>query len=218
MEELLAITPIITYIIIGLTCVISFLTMQNNEIKGRYMFNAYAIAHHREWWRFFTHGVLHADFMHLFVNMLSFYFLGPWVERLFIHYFGKTMGEVNYLLLYIGALLFSSLFTFFKQKDNRYYNALGASGAVSAVVFAYILMNPVQPLNLFLAIPIPGWIYGILYLVYSSYMSKKELDNIGHDAHFWGAAYGFVLTILMKPVFFSEFIFAIKEKLSILVI
>jgi membrane associated rhomboid family serine protease len=210
--------PILTYVLIGITCVISFLTMQNQDLKNRYMFNAFAIAHHREWWRFFTHGVLHADFGHLLVNMLSFYFFGPLVEETFCALFGPVMGEVNYLLLYIGALLFSSLFSFFKEKDNRYYNALGASGAVSAVVYAAILMYPTSTLRIFFAIPMQAWIYGVLYLVYSSYMSKKQMDNVGHDAHFWGAAYGFLLPIVMKPVLFTMFLVKIKEWFALMVI
>ncbi len=206
----------ITYIIIGITCAVSLLTMQNQELKGRFMFNAYAIAHNREWWRFFTHGVLHADFMHLFVNMLSLFFFGPNVERAFCNdlIFGPTMGKVNYVLLYIGALLFSSLITFFREKDNRYYNALGASGAVSAVVYAAILLFPTSTISIFFAIPMQAWIYGILYLVYSSYMSKKQMDNVGHDAHFWGAAYGFLLPLLMKPALFTWFLFELKEAFS----
>lgn len=203
----------ITIIIIVITCGISLLTMQNHDIKNRFMFNAYAIAHHRQWWRFFTHGVLHADFMHLFVNMLSLYFFGPLVEKTFCmdQNFGPIQGEVNYLLLYIGALLFSSLFTFFKQRDNQYYNALGASGAVSAVVYTAILLYPTVKLYVFFAIPMQAWIYGGIYLVYSSYMSKKQIDNIGHDAHFWGAAYGFLLPILMKPAFMTLFIWQLKQ-------
>jgi membrane associated rhomboid family serine protease len=202
----------ITYIILAITIGVSLLTMERNDLKGKYMFNAYAIAHHREWWRFFTHGVLHANFPHLFVNMLSFYFFGPIVEKTFCNeqLFGPTMGEVTYLLLYVGALLFSSLFTFFKERDNRYYNALGASGAVSAIVYAAILLYPTATLRVFFAIPMQAWIYGILFLVYSQYMSKKQLDNVGHDAHFWGAAYGFLLPILMKPILITAFIWKLK--------
>src|SRR6187551_1925338 len=132
---------IITYIIIGITCIISFLAMQNQDIKNRYMFNAYAIAHHKQWWRFFTHGLLHADFGHLIFNMLSLYIFGRYVEIVFTIIFG-SFGWVYYLVLYVSALFFSSLFSFFKHKDNSYYNALGASGTVSAIIFAKILLDP----------------------------------------------------------------------------
>jgi membrane associated rhomboid family serine protease len=208
-------TPILTYLILAITCVISLLTMERNDLKGKFMFNAYAIAHNREWWRFFSHGVLHANFPHLFVNMLTLYFFGPLVERNFCspELFGETMGTVNYILLYVGALFFSSIFTFFKQRNNQYYNALGASGAVSAIVYTAILLFPTSKLYIFFAIPMQAWIYGILYLWYSSYMSKKEVDNVGHDAHFWGAAYGFVLPILMKPILIIAFLWELKNSI-----
>lgn len=201
----------ITFALLIIIGGISLVTMNDNNIKQRFMFNAYAVSRHREWWRFFTHGALHADFMHLFFNMLSFYFFGPFVEKMFCHpdYFGPEMGRLVYILLFIGALPVSCIFTYFKQKDNAYYNALGASGAVSAIIFASILLNPLSTIYVYV-IPVPAWLYGPIFLLYSSYASRRGGDNIGHDAHFWGAVYGFVLPLCFDPTLLRDFIWKLK--------
>ena len=196
----------ITYFIIGITVVAYLLSAENNQLKSRFIFNAYAIAHHKEWWRFFTHGLLHANCEHLLFNILSLFFFWPWVEATFKAVFGPLQGGLNYTMLYIGALLFSSIFTFFKERDNKYYNALGASGAVSAILFTAILLYPTGIISLYGIIPMVSWLYGILFLVYSSYKARKGNDNVGHDAHFWGAVYGFTLPILMHVSFLLHFI------------
>lgn len=196
----------ITYFIMAITVGISILAMNNDEIKNRFMFNAYAISRHREWWRFFTHGFLHADFGHLIFNMLSLYFFGPAVERVFRdQIFGPGLGEAYFILLYVGGLLVSCIYTYFKQKDNMYYNALGASGAVSSVIYAAVLMFPLSQISLYF-IPMPAWFFGAIYLIGSWYMARRNVGNIGHDAHFWGAVYGFLLPIALKPVLFQLFL------------
>ena len=111
-----------------------------------------------------------------------------------------------FLMLYVGGVVFSVLFDFGKHKDDPHYSAVGASGAVSAVVFASILLYPTNSLILFpIPFPIPAVVFGILYLIYSAYMAKRGGDNIGHNAHFWGAIYGLVLTIILKPALFTGF-------------
>jgi membrane associated rhomboid family serine protease len=200
----------ITLIIIGITSLVSLITMNDNNFKARFMFNAYAISKHREWWRFFSHGLLHANFMHLLFNMFSLYFFGRYVEQAFQVIFSPGLGIAFYLLLYTGALVASSVFTYFKQKDNMYYNALGASGAVAAVIFAYILLEPTGKIYIYASLPIPAYLYGPLYLLYSWYMSKRGGDNIGHDAHFWGAVYGFILPILFEPSLIRRFIWLLQ--------
>jgi membrane associated rhomboid family serine protease len=203
----------ITYTIVFITAGISLLAMKNDEIKNRFMFNAYAISRYREWWRFFTHGVLHADFVHLLFNMLSLYFFGPIVEQTFKAegVFGPVLGGIVYAVFYILALAASSLYSFSKHKNNSSYNALGASGAVSAIIFAAILIMPTMDIVVQFILPIPAWLYGPLFLVYSSYKSKRGDDNIGHDAHFWGAVYGFVIPIILKPFLFSLFIIQLRD-------
>jgi membrane associated rhomboid family serine protease len=128
--------------------------------------------------------------------LLSF---GQAVEQYFSFYFG-TKAYLYYVLLYAGGIVFSVLYDYGKHKDDIYYNAVGASGAVSAVVFSNILFNPTSKLYIFLIpIGIPAIIFGVLYLVYSAYMSKRGSDNIGHNAHFYGALFGIFFTIILKP-------------------
>ena len=199
--------PYITYIIIGITALASYKAFQDGSLKWKLIFNAYQIKERKEWYRFFSHGLIHADWIHFGFNIYVLYVFGKSVELSFVSIFGPVRGLLNYILLYSGALLASSVYSFVKNQDNPHYNALGASGAVSAVLFSFIAMYPNSDLSLmFIPIPIKGWILGTLYLLYSHYMAKKEMDNIGHDAHFWGAVFGFVVTFVFEPKLFGAFI------------
>jgi len=194
------------YFLIIITVVVSIAAFNNEEIEYKLKFNAYAIKHYREGWRFVSYGLVHAGWLHLLINMYVLYLFGELVENVFAQLFG-IKGYLYFFLLYLGGLLFSVLFDFARNKNNAYYNAVGASGAVSAVVFASIVMFPAQKLMLLLIpIPMPAFVFGILYLVYSAYMSKRANDNIGHSAHFWGAIFGIVFTILVEPRFAGNFL------------
>ena len=125
---------------------------------------------------------------------------------MFVLTFGETKGRLFYLAMYLTTIVAASLYTHFKHKSNPYYAALGASGATSGIVFAFVLFRPWAMLGLFFVIPCPAIIAAVLYLVYSSWASKNSRDNIGHDAHFWGAIFGFAFTVLINPPFFSEFV------------
>ncbi|MGQ0829912.1 MAG: rhomboid family intramembrane serine protease [Bacteroidota bacterium] len=196
----------ITYIIIALTVLISIVAMDNHSLKNKLMFNAYMINHRKEWYRFFSNGLIHADWMHLAFNMLSLYMLGKYAEQDYMILF-EGRGALFYILLYIGGLAMSSIYSYEKHKNDIYYNALGASGAVSAVVFAFIIMEPTARLGLlFIPIPIPAYLFGLIFLGVEYYMGKRSNDNIGHDAHFWGAVFGVIFTIILKPSLMSEFI------------
>jgi len=185
--------------IIILTVLVSVIAFYNREIDERFKFNAYAIKHYGQGWRFFTYGLIHADWVHLFVNMFVLYSFGNVVTDAY-HYYFDTKGYLFYLLLYVGGIVFSVLFDFGKHKDDLHYNAVGASGAVSAVLFASILIYPTGKLFLFpIPFPLPAVVFGLFYLVYSAYMAKRAKDNIGHNAHFWGAVFGIVFTIAIKP-------------------
>ena len=206
----------ITYIIIAITAFISITSMGNHALKSRMMFNPYLISTRREWWRFFTNGLIHADWMHLIFNMLSLYMIGIYVEAIYSsdEIFGEK-GKLFYILLYVGGLAMSSLYSFEKHKKDVWYNALGASGAVSAVVFAFIILEPTARLGLmFIPIPIPAYLFGLLYLGVEYYMGKRGQSNIGHDAHFWGAVYGVVFTLILKPSLFQDFIAKITGNYS----
>jgi membrane associated rhomboid family serine protease len=199
-----------TLIIVIITSLISITAFQNREVFDKLKFNPWMIRHRKEWVRFITHGFIHVDTIHLIINMYVLYSFGSIAEDAFKALFHSN-GRIIYLGLYLLAIPASSLFSYLKNKNNDHYNAVGASGAVSAVVFSSIIFIPKGGIGLlFLPIPIPSYIFGLLYLVYSAIMAKRAKDNIGHDAHFWGAIFGILFTFAVKPqlieYFFKEII------------
>lgn len=196
----------ITYIIIAITVFISIVSMDNHSLKNKLMFNAYMINHRKEWYRFFSNGLIHADWVHLGFNMFSLYMFGVAVEEGYKAIF-EDRGVLFFILLYIGGLAMSSIYSYEKHKNDIYYNALGASGAVSAVVFAFIILAPTARLGfLFIPVPIPAYLFGLIFLGVEYYLGKRSNDNIGHDAHLWGAVFGAVFTIILRPSLASDFI------------
>lgn len=190
----------ITVIIIAITCIVSILCFNGTLNGNKLIFNAYQVWHRKEWYRMLTSGMIHSGWGHLFFNMLTLYFFGRVVEQYFSAAFGGVLGTVLYVVLYVSALAISSLGDLVKYRDNWNYNALGASGAVSAVLFASILFAPKMGIYIYLIpIPVPGYIFAPLYLLYCWYMAKRNMDNIGHTAHFWGAVYGLLFPIICKP-------------------
>ena len=188
----------ITLIIIIITCLISFTAFSNDKVFDDLIFYPPAIANQNQFYRFFTCGFIHADYAHLFFNMYSLYMFGGLVENQFNFVFGSN-GKWLYLLMYLTSLFFCLLPTYNKNKNNYHYQSLGASGAVSAVVFAFIFLDPLQklgPIGLSERFMIPGVVFGILYLVISSYLDKKGKGYINHSAHIWGALYGIVFLII----------------------
>ena len=190
----------ITVIIIAITCIASILCFNGTLNGNKLIFNAYQVWHRKEWYRMLTSGIMHSGWGHLFFNMLTLYFFGRVVEQYFSAAFGGVLGTVLYVVLYVSALAISSLGDLVKYRNNWNYNALGASGAVSAVLFASILFAPKMGIYIYLIpIPVPGYIFAPLYLLYCWYMAKRNMDNIGHTAHFWGAVYGILFPIICKP-------------------
>ena len=190
----------ITVIIIAITCIVSILCFNGTLNGNKLIFNAYQVWHRKEWYRMLTSGIIHSGWGHLFFNMLTLYFFGRVVEQYFSAAFGGVPGAVLYVVLYVSALAISSLGDLVKYRDNWNYNALGASGAVSAVLFASILFAPKMGIYIYLIpIPVPGYIFAPLYLLYCWYMAKRNMYNIGHTAHFWGAVYGILFPIICKP-------------------
>lgn len=194
----------ITIIIIIITALVSISAFSSDKIYNDLIFYPPAVTHQRQWYRFFSCGLIHADWMHLIFNMYAFYGFGRAVEGAFSNILFQEKGKLFYMLMYISALGFSLLPTYLKHKDDSYYRSLGASGAVSAVIFAYFLLAPVAPVG-FLFLPeslgIPGFIFGFLYLGISSYLDKRGGGNINHSAHIWGALYGVAFVIIMAAVF-----------------
>jgi membrane associated rhomboid family serine protease len=195
----------ITWLIIGITAIISYMAFQSPSLMEKLQFNAAQVVHRKQYYRLISHAFIHIGWTHLLVNMLVLYFFGRNVEFYFNYYFENRSG-FYFILLYIGGILVSNIWSLMKHKDNYYYNAVGASGAVSAILFTAIFFAPWELLYLFAIIPIPGIVFGVGYLLYSYQMSKRKTDNVAHDAHFLGAVFGFVFPILLKPDLFGRFI------------
>lgn len=195
----------ITLIIIGVTGAVSYLAFQNPGISEKLQFNAAKVIHQKQYYRLVSHAFIHASWSHLLVNMFVLYFFGQGMEQLFKNNF-ENRSTAYFLMLYFGGILASNLWSLIKHQNNYYYNAVGASGAVSAMLFAFIFFNPWEKLYFFAVIPIPGILFAVGYLFYSYQMSKNSNDNVAHDAHLLGAIFGFVFPILLKPELFQQFI------------
>ena len=186
----------ISLIIVIITVLISLGAFNNKKIYYDLIFHPPVVSRHGQWYRFFSHGLIHADGPHLIFNMLALFLFGQGVEREFQLGFGQY-GKLIYLLMYLIALPVAILPTYFKNRYNQSYYSLGAAGAVCAVLFAALLLTPTVRVGFFLLPPIiPGYIFAPLYLVISAWLHKRGRDNINHSAHIWGAIFGLVFTIL----------------------
>lgn len=191
---------LVTLLIIIVTALVSIAGFGNRELMAKYQLNPFQVYHRREWYRMLTHGFIHVDWAHLIFNMLTLFFFGRYVEAV-------IDNGLIYLLFYLSAIVISAITTVFKHRENYLYNAVGASGGVSAILFASILFNPKSSIIfLFLPIPIPGFIFGLIYIAYSHYMSRRESDNVNHDAHLLGALYGFTIPLLFNLDYIKIFI------------
>ncbi|MDL2209028.1 rhomboid family intramembrane serine protease [Parabacteroides sp. OttesenSCG-928-O15] len=193
----------ITYILIGITLLVSFNCFSNRNWLMKLAFIPYRTVKNHEWYRLITHGFVHADSMHLLVNMFTFWSFGTYIEKYF-SYMG--MGPMAYIGLYFGGMIVASIFDVVKQRNNPNFISVGASGAVSAVLFSSILFDPFGKILLFAILPIPGILFGVLYLVYCQYMAKKGGDHINHNAHSYGAVFGFIYPILLNPMLLKGFL------------
>lgn len=186
----------VTLIILLITCVVSFTAFSNEKIINDLIFYPPAITNRNQWYRFITCGFIHADLMHLAFNMYTFYLFGGMVENAFTQIYGSA-GHSIYAILYLSSLVACLLPTYFNHKDDYYYRSLGASGAVSAVIFVGIFLQPTMGMGIFpIPFHIPAFIFGPLYLVISAYLAKKGSGNINHSAHIWGAVFGVVFLII----------------------
>lgn len=187
---------IITIVIIAATVIISLKGFNDYSFFEKYKFNIASLKR-GEYFRYFSSAFLHVDMMHLVFNMLTLYFFAEVVIL--------SLGQTSFLLIYVLSILAGNFLSFYFHKDEAFYTAVGASGGVVGVLYSAILFYPDMPLYLFfIPIPIPAWVIGIGYLLYSIYGMKKRLGNIGHDAHFGGAIAGYVLTLLFAPYLFAS--------------
>ncbi len=192
-----------TLIIIGVTCLVSYFAWQNKVLMERLIFWSPAIKQ-GQIERFITHGFIHADGMHLLFNMFTFYFFGSYLEGFYRQYFGGA----GFVIFYMAAIVVAMLPSYLKHRNDRNYMSLGASGAVSAVLFAFILFAPWEMLYIFGAIPIPAILFAVIYVAYSIYAHNKASDNINHSAHLYGGLFGVVMTMVLEPkvitLFFNQ--------------
>jgi membrane associated rhomboid family serine protease len=191
MQDYLQLTPVATIIFI-FTIVTSIYAFYHADTYGKFMLHPYSVAKGKNIYQLITSGLVHKDWSHLIFNMLSYFFFAFQLE--------KIIGHWQFALLYVGGLILSDLPTVIKHKDDFWYNSLGASGAVCAVLFGYILFSPLDKLIIFpIPFPIPAVLFGVLYLIYSSYAARKSNDGINHDAHFYGAITGIFITFILYP-------------------
>ncbi len=184
-----------TYIIIALTVMTSMLAFKDSSLYHKLLLWPKRMDKPVELYRFVSSGFIHADWMHLFFNMFTLFFFGRGVEQMFelagipVYYF---------VILYISGIIISSVPSFFKHRNDVFYRSLGASGGVAAVLFSYVYFAPWNKILVFF-IPIPAILAAVAYLFYSAYMSRRGGDSINHDAHFWGAIFGFLFTLVVAP-------------------
>ncbi|MDQ6904417.1 MAG: rhomboid family intramembrane serine protease [Bacteroidota bacterium] len=206
----------ITVILIIITVLVSLAAFSNQKLMSELIFYPPAITEGKQYYRFITCGFIHADVGHLFFNMYAFYLFGNVTEEIFTAIFGNS-GKLLYVIMYLLALVVCIIPSYLKNKMNTNYRSLGASGAVSAVVFAYIIFNPLQGIGLiFIPIYMMGFLFGIIYLIVSYLLGKKGGGRINHSAHIWGALFGIVFLIVTSRYFsdypvLDHFITAVKN-------
>lgn len=201
----------ITFSLIAINVIISLIGISNTVFLEKAMMWPYRIKREKQYYRFITSGFIHADWVHLFFNMFSFFYFGGAIENYFAEY--GLGGNVSYILLYFAGMVIADLPSYVKNQDNYDYRALGASGAVSAVIFACILFNPWGTILIYF-IPMPFIVFGFVYLGYCIYMSKRNIGHVNHDAHLWGSLFGLIFTAILIAVLQPEMFPGIIEKLT----
>jgi membrane associated rhomboid family serine protease len=194
-----------TLVLIAITVAASLVALRNPPMLEALLLWAPAVRKRGEWWRLFTYGLVHADLTHLLVNMLTFYFFGRVLED----FYAAHLGPSGFYLFYAAALLASILPSYMTHRDDADYRSLGASGAVSAVLFAYILFEPWSMLYVFFALPVPAIVYAVLYVAYSLHAGARGGDHINHSAHLWGGAFGVAFTLVLDPSLVNRFLAAL---------
>ena len=189
----------ITEIIVALTCLISWQALNNQNFQNQCMFIPYNVKHSNEYYRLLSHVLVHADFAHLAFNMISMFYLGKYLEMELVYEYGN-LGMYYFIILYLLGGLAATILPYSRNSDNSMYRSLGASGAVSAVVFATIMCNPqLELMLLFIPIPIKAYILGPIYLAVEYYSMRRGGSGIAHDAHIGGALFGILFVLLIDP-------------------
>ncbi len=201
----------ITYTFLIIIIAFSIYCFNDRNAMRKYLFHPYSIYHNKEHYRFLTHAFIHGDYIHLAFNCLALYSFGLALEEGFFPIlFGEKLGKVYYLVLFTGGIYAASFTEYFRNKNNPEYSSLGASGAISSIMFCYIMVSPLSRISLFF-FPMQGWIAGILLLGVSYYLIRRKKttdynDNISHESHFWGALFGVAFILVLKPALLKHFI------------
>ncbi len=196
----------ITLMLIIFIGLISYMAFNDREKFYRLMHIPYVEAREKQYYRWLTSIFVHANMTHLLINLFVFYSFGQVVEQVFVVMFGELFGRLNFLLLFLLSGIFADIPTFLKHRNNPSFSSVGASGAISGVMLASVLFDPWQTWLLFFIIPVWAIVAAILYLVYSSYASRQEGSFIDHDAHFYGAVFGLLFTLVLKPTLLPYFL------------
>lgn len=201
----------ITLIFVILTVIVSYQGFTRPGVIEQLKHWPYREKRYNEWYRFITSGFVHGSWIHLGVNMYVLYVFGEVIENSYLNIFGETMGRINFILLYVLTIIAGDIPSYFRFRNQPAYASIGASGAVSGIIFIYILLNPWNTLLLFFIVPVPAIILGIGYLWYSSWASKNSHDNIDHLAHFYGALFGILFSIALKPDLAMHFLRKLQD-------
>ena len=192
-----------TLAIIAVTVLVSWRAFNDQRLLGRLILWPPAVTRNRQYDRLLGYGFVHADWMHLIFNMITLWSFGTAVERVF----SEWITPVGYVLFYLSAIVVSILPTYISHRRDPNYRSLGASGGVSAVLFSFILFDPWSTLIIFpIPLPIPAFLFAVLYVGYSIWMDRRGGGNVNHSAHLWGAAYGVLFTVLLEPRILGHFV------------
>lgn len=202
-------TPPITLIILIGTIFVSWRAFQNSTLFEKLLNNPYRIKHNGEYYRIFSHALIHADFVHLALNMFVFYSFGSILETHFKGRWGLTQGSLYFVLLYALGAAVATLPSLRKHGDNYGYNSVGASGAVSAILMSYMILNPLDWIGI-LFIPMPAFVGVLVFFIFEHVMNRSGKTNIAHDAHIWGALFGIVFIFAIEPHAIVSFISQVR--------
>ena len=192
----------LTIVIVAITVLVSWRAFNDRALLERLILWPPAVERRKQYDRLLTHGFIHADWMHLTFNMITLWSFGTAVERVF----SEWITPVGYVLFYLSAIVVAILPTYLRHRRDANYRSLGASGGVSAVLFAFILFDPWSKLVIFpIPVPIPAFLFALLYVGYSIWMDRRGGDNVNHSAHLWGGAFGIAFLGIMEPALLGQF-------------
>jgi membrane associated rhomboid family serine protease len=204
----------ITFIILLLTGFVSWRAMENPELTRKLLHHPYSVKHQKQYYRLLSHLLVHSGFPHLLLNMFVFYSFGSAVENSLKYLYGPSQGALYFIGLYVLGGLAATIPSMLKQSDNYGYSAVGASGAVSAVMMTFMIMYPTAQLAFFFILPMPAFLGVFVFFLLEHFMQKRMRTNIAHDAHIWGAIFGVVFVLLLDPEFIQRFLMQVKDYFS----